>query len=1011
MPAEGTGATPTTSQTSRLSSPVQVVIGTQHISEHEPHVSYEHCKYYRLPCRLQTFTGRVGQLMKLELSLTRYASSIINNAPIPEMQHREQHLSGLGGVGKTSLALEYAHRMLSNNRYDYVIWLNGNNADQMMLEMMDLAIALKLGQDHKHLKDKYFTNQNIITAIYNHLYTTTSYRRVLIVFDSVDQLAMLKGQAPAVQTTTHAHSSVTPQPAMMLPAEDGDDDGEEEEGTGLLLQIHRQTEQQSIITETLNFMPIAGTQVTNSLHWIITTRDQSEQTLYPERHLALQGFSPQEAIQYIQSRLGWNIDVVSCQRLAHTLHYFPLALSQAVASIKQMDHLDIEAYLAVYNSTKEAQRDYLASKSPYPDPYKEAVYTTWRISDEKLSEPAREMIRLLSFLYANDIPLPLIDKLGELTHQLNALQTRGVITSLIGSSLIQPDQQEVDLIPTFKMHRMLQEVMQLTLMIESEGATVGQYLPKIIECVDTVYPWEKQFKEQVAMVRLLILHGEELLRLTKRDICCPVSEVDICREHILLILGDAYGALGNVVKKRDVLIEAVSIKEKHYGVNHCEVAKTLGNLATAYGDLGEYKVAINLLERSLAIQKENFRWDSWPLLFKTRGNLAHAYTREGRLREAEIIQEEVLEMTEAYYGKNSREIAPPLINLAMIYGELGRAAQKRKEVLERALAILESHCDADHYDIATVLNNLAIAYGDLGILRKKKELLERALIIKRRHYGNEHHDTLISSANLATVYAKLGKHTIARNMLKQAVAKLELHYGENNPIVARIKCNLASEYGSIGCLEEQKNLLEESLSVFEQHGRRKDIQVAEILESLGNLYGILRRSDQSKVFFGRALSIFKEYYGDCHPKVAMVLTGIATVSHDNLETRMKMLERALSILEHCYPDGHYTIAKVLVNLATIHGLKGNAFLKKQLLQRSLDIKMAYYGSHNAEVAIVLFNLGNAEGQVGNIRKAIEYIKKAHEMIISCEGYGASHPQAIQMGEMLVDLEPFSRLPN
>ncbi len=52
-------------------------------------------------------------------------------------------------------------------------------------------------------------------------------------------------------------------------------------------------------------------------------------------------------------------------------------------------------------------------------------------------------------------------------------------------------------------------------------------------------------------------------------------------------LGDAYGSLGDAQKSRELLKRALVIKEKHYGFNHPEVAATLTNLGHAYRSLGD----------------------------------------------------------------------------------------------------------------------------------------------------------------------------------------------------------------------------------------------------------------------------------------------------------------------------------------------------------------------------------------------------------------------------------------
>ncbi|UPA54720.1 tetratricopeptide repeat protein [Wolbachia pipientis] len=51
--------------------------------------------------------------------------------------------------------------------------------------------------------------------------------------------------------------------------------------------------------------------------------------------------------------------------------------------------------------------------------------------------------------------------------------------------------------------------------------------------------------------------------------------------------------------------QALTIKEKHYGSDHFQVARTLTNLGITYGDLGNHKKKKELLERALFILEKH----------------------------------------------------------------------------------------------------------------------------------------------------------------------------------------------------------------------------------------------------------------------------------------------------------------------------------------------------------------------------------------------------------------------
>ena len=124
-------------------------------------------------------------------------------------------------------------------------------------------------------------------------------------------------------------------------------------------------------------------------------------------------------------------------------------------------------------------------------------------------------------------------------------------------------------------------------------------------------------------------------------------------------LGIAHGDLGDYAKQRDVLERALrygtsastdrageprdrvhrlgrpregarreralAIKERTYGRDHAEVAITLMNLGNAYGALGDYAKARDMLERALAIKERAYGRDH-PEVALTLTNLGNTAT-------------------------------------------------------------------------------------------------------------------------------------------------------------------------------------------------------------------------------------------------------------------------------------------------------------------------------------------------------------------------------------------------
>jgi tetratricopeptide (TPR) repeat protein len=126
-----------------------------------------------VPPRNKNFTGRVDVLEQLRSHVTSKVTAVL-----PSVESQPQALQGLGGVGKTAVAIEYAWRYRAD--YDLVCWIR---ADQMPLVRSALAgLATKLGLEPSA------TGIDLTTSgVLDALRRGEPYDRWLLIFDNADQ--------------------------------------------------------------------------------------------------------------------------------------------------------------------------------------------------------------------------------------------------------------------------------------------------------------------------------------------------------------------------------------------------------------------------------------------------------------------------------------------------------------------------------------------------------------------------------------------------------------------------------------------------------------------------------------------------------------------------------------------------------------------------------------------------------------------------------------------------------
>jgi len=219
-------------------------------------------------------------------------------------------------------------------------------------------------------------------------------------------------------------------------------------------------------------------------------------------------------------------------------------------------------------------------------------------------------------------------------------------------------------------------------------------------------------------------------------------------------LGLVQKQLGELAAARATQQRALAIFEAAYGPDHPEVAVTLTNLGIVQRELGELAGARAALQRALAINEAAYGPDH-PQVAVTLGNLGNVQLELGELADARATQQRALAINEAAYGPDHPEVAVTLTNLGIVQQELGELAGARA-TLQRALAINEAAYGPDHPQVAITLGNLGLVQLELGELAGARATLQRALVIFEAAYGPDHPQVARTLANLRSVQQVTG---------------------------------------------------------------------------------------------------------------------------------------------------------------------------------------------------------------------------------------------------------------
>ena len=215
------------------------------------------------------------------------------------------------------------------------------------------------------------------------------------------------------------------------------------------------------------------------------------------------------------------------------------------------------------------------------------------------------------------------------------------------------------------------------------------------------------------------------------------------------------GLAGNAARARDQLAELLPVKERVLGPEHPSTLITRNQLARWTGDAGDAAGARDQLAELLPIQKRVLGPDH-PDTLATWHNFAYYSGEAGDAAGARDQIAELLPVLERENGPEHTDTLATRSNLASWTGEAGDAAGARDQ-FAALLPIYERVLGPEHPSTMVARGNLAGWTGEAGDAAGARDQLAALLPITERVLGPEHSDTLNIRRNLAHWTEKAGR--------------------------------------------------------------------------------------------------------------------------------------------------------------------------------------------------------------------------------------------------------------
>ncbi|ALO95113.1 hypothetical protein SHL15_4011 [Streptomyces hygroscopicus subsp. limoneus] len=665
------------------------------------------------------FVGRQDELAELRRLLADEGEAAVTQVSGARAIH------GLGGIGKSTLALHYAHTY--RRTYTLVWWVNAASTEQIVTSLAALAVRLC---------PQWAASAGVQERAAWAMLWLQWHPGWLLVFDNVEDPADMRhylGTLPeghhlvTSRTATGWHTIAPTMPLGLLDAEAAVD---------LLCTLafgaeHAPTPAQrgdaAALAADLGYLPLALEQAGAYLFETGTSLADYRQMLGRVMDAAAGGIDPERTIARI-----WHRTLTAVERRN----------PQAVTLLNAM------AWLA----PEGIPRSLLGPLCPDPLALGGALGT----------------------LYAYNMIAYSADRQNISVHGLVQTVLRH---QPAGSDSYPPGRRDVE--------RLIQH---LTSGEDTDTSQWEQLLPHVIAVADSTPPHSPASTDTAgayhAAAQYLYGQGRDAHTIRLRTAALAQYEQVLGDTHPQTLasrdsLAGAYQAAGDLGRAIPLHEAALAQCEQVLGGNHHETLASRNNLASAYREAGDLARAIPLYEATLA-QCEQVLGDTHPDTLASRNSLARAYQEAGDLGRAIPLHEATLAQREQVLGDTHPQTSASRSNLASAYqeaGDLGRAIPLH----EATLAQCEQVLGDTHPDTLASRNNVAYAYQAAGNLEGAISLFEATLAQREQVLGDTHPDTLISRNNLAYAYQAAGNLEGAIPLHEATLAQREQVLGDTHP--------------------------------------------------------------------------------------------------------------------------------------------------------------------------------------------------------------------------------------
>ncbi|WP_328592431.1 FxSxx-COOH system tetratricopeptide repeat protein [Saccharopolyspora elongata] len=716
---------------------------------------------WNVPGRNSDFTGRDGVLVPLRERLLSCKNT--------------QVLHGIGGVGKTQLAIEYAHGFAAG--YDLVWWIDSERTGLISEQFAALAVAAGLvgtNTDHTAAElavRKYFRENS----------------RWLLVFDNAEDpdavRPWLSGAAGHVLITSR-------NPAW------------NEIGTRTEVQEFQRQESIALLRSRQPALADAeADRLADELGDLPLALAQAGGTL------AETGLSVPEYLRLLESRTN---DVLNEKPPSS----YPTSLAAAVRVSMERLAADEPAAVALLQvcamfapepiptgwlSKPEALPDELAKVAGDPLAFGKLVARIGRIGLARVGNATIRLHRLVRSVIRDQLS---VDRRNALHTSAEALLA-GVVPGSTEDPAAWPEWARL-----------------LPHLVEVDPATTENERLRSLACDAALYLLRRgDVTSAMPFVRRLYERWRD--RIGPDDVHTLTAANEVAHSHF---------QLGEYHEAHALIEDTLPRWQENFGDNHVGTLRSWNDLAVILGKLGQYALACEAQE-AVWEKRRYLLGEDHPETLYAMTNLANVLNSSDEELRARELHETAWGKYRHVLGDDHPYVLRAMNSLARALASTGEVLRAR-ELCEEAWEKSREMLGEEHPDVLDLMANSAYVCEELGDFEEACRLWREAWQRYRRVLGESHPDALLAEANLGVALIRANRSPQARPLLADVHERQRAIFGFDHPDVMRTYSWLAIALYRVGKVARARRVADTVMAGYRRNFGENSYQMRQTVEHL-----------------------------------------------------------------------------------------------------------------------------------------------------------------------------------